>query len=447
MSMKKEHRTSLPRRHSWALAFFLIAYLCAAALAAVPMITSATAAPAPMSQSSKSKPQHKAVFEELFAKPDWEALYTMAGIQDTVFENAATYKAYMEAKVGAQPLTHQEIVTELPNSRRWLVFLGDEKIAAFTMTEDPQWALSGVELFFQRTHSVTIEKQPEHTVYINGVALTDSHTIHTLETIAERHLPEGVHGYLAHWQRVDGLLLQPDIAVLDENGQKVPMEQDPQTGIFRPVRQVQGEMTEAEASTIRKAAITDAKYSAGYLTTTQLKTYFDNTTALYKQITNTARGNQKSNGCSVDEDAIVLSEFYRYNDKLFSVNVKLTLKVTRTDNTIKVYNVDRTYFFRSNADGVYRVIAYTNESAIQSLEQVRLTFAMGEELVTQMADAAAIHLTPPEITPPEGQILVGWATKSDIVDGVITMTVRLLPDGTVLGGLEPMTLYPVFQAA
>ena len=37
----------------------------------------------------------KEVFEKLFSDPDWGALYDMAGVQDTAFENKDAFASYM----------------------------------------------------------------------------------------------------------------------------------------------------------------------------------------------------------------------------------------------------------------------------------------------------------------------------------------------------------------
>lgn len=467
--MKKKPSANPPRRYPWVLVIFLVLYVCVTALAVTALVrTPATAEPAPQTQPNTTpshptnsqptqpqptqpeetlppEPQHQAVFETLFTEPDWEALYALAGIADTVYEDAGAYESYMNARLGDEALTYQEITTDLPDQRRYLVFHGAEKIAAFTMAQTPQWSLSGVELFFQRAISVTVEKQPEHTVYINGVALDDSHTIRTLETTAENYLPEGVHGYRAHWQSVSGLLVQPEITVLDENGQSISMELDTERGIYRPVTEAPAEITEAEAALVRKTAIADAKYAIGALTNSQLKAYFDENSPLYRLLIENPRNLQKYTRSSIDESAMVVYDFCRYSDKLFSAKVKLTQNIIRKDGTLKVYTADKTYFFRLCDDGVYRAIAYTNESATQATQFLRLTFMIEEENVTQMVNSTDTAILLPEVSPPEGQALIGWATKSDVMDGKITMTVRLLPDGTILGGLEPMTLYPIFQ--
>ena len=434
----------------------IIAFFCLYTALVAAVLTSLCCMMTPLRQwlveyeAAQLEHRYGQVFDSLFADPDWKMLYDLAGGQDTRYEDSAAYAAYMEAKVGGGKLTCRETASDLAGVHKYNVYLGEEKVAAFTMTgsagsltEKPQWTLGAVEIFFERTVSVVVEKKPEYTVYINGVALDDSFTIRSTATRAEEYLPEGVHGYRLEQQRIDGLLTQPEVLVLDEHGQAVPMAQDPQSGIY--VMQLSGgaEMTEQEKTAARNAAVADALYSMRKITAAELKKYFDENSQVYKDIVSNPMTIQGHKSSYIDEKSIAVSEFCRYNEGLFSARVKLTLNVIRKDDTVKVYEVDKTYFFGGNDP----VVGYTNEPVLERVEQVRLTFAINaEEQMFFMEAVETDAVTLPEITIPEGKKLAGWATKTDNGNGTVTMTVRLLPTGEVLGTLEPMVLYPVFES-
>lgn len=384
------------------------------------------------------------VFEELFADPDWKKIYELSGTTDTLYEGAEAYAAYMEAKVGSTALTCQEIDTGSSEIHKYNVFLQEEKIADFTLVggakspaDIPRWTLDGVKIFFERTISVMVEKKPEHTVYINGVALDDSFTIRTVATRAEEYLPAGVNGYRLEQQYIDGLLVQPEVLVLDENGETVPVAADAEIGIYT-LPSDETEITESEKILAKNAAIADAKFSMGGLTAAELRQYFDPESQVYSDIVNNPISVQKHKSFSVDEKSIEVGEYCRYSDDLFSANVKLTVKVIRKDDTVKLYPLDKTYFFTRTDGGNYLVSAYTNEPVQEKVEQVRLTF-VADERISFMVDREADTVSVPTM----GEELVGWATKTNDEGGTSTMTVRLLPDGSVLGELEPMILYPV----
>ena len=427
--MKQNTRPTFP----WALAVFLSLFILFSALA-VTSLVAPTPQPAP---EQPSQPDHGALFESLFSQPDWEALYALAGILDTEFETANAFAAYMSAKVGYRLLRYQQVQTEDRSTCRFLVYAGDEKLAAYT-TSGPYWTVDSLELFFQRRVSVTAEVPPEYTVLVNGNPLDDRFTIRTAETKAEGYLPEGLHGYRRKWQTVSGLLVMPQVTAMDKTGNAIPLSQDPETGIFRLPEAAPAQITDAEAAFARQAAMADARYAIADISNAQLREYFDVNSPVYKMLVTNPRNIQKHTSSSIDEDAILLSQYCRYGDGLFSVNVKLTQNIIRTSGTLKAYQLDKTYFI-STLNGQYRVTAYTNEYVTEVTEQVRLTFVTDDGEIVQTVPGDALSVTMPPI---DG--LRGWATRTEDEWGNILLTVRLLPDGTLLGDPEPMTLYPVF---
>ena len=429
----------------WLMAAFLCLYIGLTALAVTAMVPKSQpqTVPTEPTPTAPAEPDAEGIFRSLFEEPDWAALYQRAGEQGTVFEDAEAFSVHMHNLIGETTLSYQEVYTDLPHTHRYLVYADQTKIAIYTVA-GPDWALEDLQLFYQPGVSVTVEACPEYTVYVNGVALDERYTIRTLETLAEQYLPDGLHGYRRKWQRVDHLLAEPEITVLDENGTPVDLERDSETGIYRIVEQSAAQMTETEADLARKAAIADAKYAIGAISGTQLKTYFDENSDLYKMLVTNPRNLQKYTSSSIDEKTMQVSDYVRYSDSLFSVNVKLTQKIIRTTGTLKVYQLDKTYFFTLTDKG-YRVTDYTNEDVTAAVEQIRLTFVCDDAQTSVLVSPGAGKVSVPELTAPEGLGFLGWASRTVAEDGTVTMTIRILPDGTALGLAEPLILYPVYQ--
>ena len=142
-------------------------------------------------QAAQPTTKSQEVFDQLFSHPDWGALYDAAGIEDTPYEGKEQFVSYMENKVGDATLTFKETSAGLSGDKKYLVFLGDEKIASFTLsgqtaaiTDIPDWELGGVELFFDRSETFYIKNADGHTVEVNGVPLDDSHVIQIATTAA-----------------------------------------------------------------------------------------------------------------------------------------------------------------------------------------------------------------------------------------------------------------------
>ncbi len=405
-------------------------------------------------QASQPENKSQEIYTQLFADPDWEALYTLAGVADTAYEGKEAYAAYMEEKIGTDQLTLMETSAGLSGDRKYVIRHGSEKIATFTMSgsEDTSthitaWELGDVELFFTRERSVTVEKTPEQTVYINGVALDHSHTIKTTSTQAEDYLPEGIHGYRREQQSLGGLLIAPTVTVKNADGTEAAVTVDENGTYATAVPEMV--ISEAEQKIAIDAAKAKALYSIRAIGTGELKKHFDPTTQIYKDICNTQVFMQEYTGYRFDESVTAVCDYYRYSDDLFSAHVVLQLNVTRVRGTSKSYDVATTFFFTRQEDGSYRVTDITNLRLQEQQTQVKLTF-MTEVPSYLMVDADAHQLTLPPITPPAGQTLRGWARQEVDETGRTVMTIIFTPNenGTVyLSGsqmLEPMTLYPVF---
>ena len=407
-----------------------------------------------------SQPVYKCeeVFNDLFAEPDWAEIYTLAEVEDTLFEDKEAYAAYMQ-HIDPKDITYLETSAGLTGGKKYIVKHGDEKIATFTLTstEDPetgidQWQFDDIEIFFTRRQTVTVEKLPEYTVYINGVALDNSYTIRTLETTAEAYLPEGIHGYRLEQQLVTNLLTEPEVTVKDAEGNVIPVTKDPETGVYRLSETVM-EATEEEKQLALKAIQAYAKYMIRANGIDAVKACFDTNSEIYDVIRKYEAWTMQSYDSYTFTEP-EYSDFYRYSDDLFSIRIKLQLNVKRTNGSIKPYDLNSTLFLQKQANGKYLAIDMTNAETQKVVERVRLTFMDGENLLSEtMIESDALTLQLPDVTAPEGMVLEGWVIQEDDGNGKITLTVVFHPTESgivnlpVGGKLEPMTLYAHYTEA
>lgn len=408
-----------------------------------------------------SQPNHKRdeIFNELFADPDWEKIYTLAGVQDNAFENSKTYAEHMTALTGDTELTCLETSAGLSGDKKFIIKLGDEKIASFTLTGGAEnetdisaWELGTVEVFFSGAEIVTVEKLPGYTVYINGVALDDSYTVRTVSTAAENYLPDGVHGFRLEQQQVTGLLTAPKVTVKDESGNEVAVKLNGETGIYT-LDIPQNTASTEEKELALNATQAYAKYMIGKVNLSEVQKHFSTSSQFYKTISRSEVGWVQS-GASYDFTEAVYSNYYRYSDTLFSINIDMTLNQTRFDGSVKEYNLNNTMFFQKGSNGKWLVMEATNVDVQQRTEQVRLTFVNGDQVLQSAfvdADTASVKL--PTVTAPEGKVFAGWVTESKDTNGATTLTMVFeatdsteifLPGGTTL---EPMTLIAHFEEA
>ena len=399
------------------------------------------------------------VFDELFGNPDWAQLYRLAGVEDTDFEGVNEYVSYMENKVGGQELNFVETSAGLSGDKKYIVRLGTEKLATFTLTgqgeritDIPDWQLGDVELFFSRNNSIQIKKLENHVAYVNGVPLDDSYTIQIASTKADELLPVGTPSVRTSIQRIDGLLAVPQIVVYDETGtSQVEVVYNPDTDTYE-------EMNDAIViSDEERAAVFGAleAYSGFMINASGSRAgvakYFDGSSSTYSDIIR--MGSElwmnSDNGHEFQNEEIL--GYTKYSDSLFSVRASLNMHVKCKDGTEKDYGVTESMIFIKK-NGNWVCSEMTNADITQPVGQVRLTFcdASGKTISSDFYDTDASMLTTPTIPAPEGKTFSGWSRIDVGEDNTSTWTIVFNPDenGNVyLNGatLEPMTLYPLFE--
>ena len=401
------------------------------------------------------------VFQELFADPDWAALYDLAGAEDSLFEGKDAYVAYMESKMGGNELTYLETSAGLSQDKKYVVQLDGEKVATFTLegeqefiTDIPDWQLGKVELVMTRENAIRIEKMDGHTAYVNGVALDDSYTIQIASTSAEDYLPIGLTGVRMCTQEVTGLMAAPEVTVVDAAGNTKEVTYDEATNTYIEMTE-SNSMPDEHKELALEAVKTYCKWMIEEVNSrATIAKYFDPSSDAYKNIVSVQyeRWMQDHNGYKFTNESV--TGYAMYGDSIFSVRVALSLNVTRTDGTVKEYAFDQALFFNLKDTGSWLCYEMTNVDVSQPRGEVRLTFMDGDEvLTTGFYDTDASTLTAPVLSAPEGKVFSGWVRKSTDENGRTTLTVVFQPDenghvsipeGTVL---EPMTLYALFEDA
>lgn len=394
-------------------------------------------------------------FQLLFADPDWSDLYDRAGIQDTAYEGKEEFVAYMEAKVGDSELTYQETSAGLSGDKKFFVKLGDEVIGYFilddnreTLTAMPDWKLGEVSLNCEYNKSILVQCMDGQTILVNGVALGEEHTIQIGTTLAEKYIPENLHGPRIYTQQLTGLMCEPEVTAVDADGNAVAVSYNADTGMY-----VAQTSVNTPSDDVKTLAYNTAKaYSLRMINQThQMGKYFDTTSESYKAITGTATFMQTWYYRSHKFGEATYSGYYRYSDRMYSIHVDLPMYVTRTDGTVREYNVDHTFFYEKKA-GDWKCTIMTNVDVQEQIGEVRLTFVLDNAVLSSEFFATdASEITAPVITAPEGKEFIGWFRESVDESGNTTMNLVFAPDedGKIAVSddytLEPMTLVALFD--
>ena len=412
-------------------------------------------------EASQPTTRCEEVFQEHFADPDWSELYVLAGISDTVYEGSDAFATWMDAKAAGKELTYVETSAGLSGDKKYVVWLGEEKLATFTledhnesqgMAKVPDWQLGQVSLNYSYSQSVTIESSGDITVYVNGVALTDDQVIQIGTTVAEEYLPAGVHGPRIYTHYLDGLMLEPEITAADAEGNSVEVVYDEAKDMYI-VRTEENTIPDDQYERVLDTAKTYALRMIEKASAKKLGEYFDTKSESYKTIISIDPWMQEWFFSGYEWGDEIISGYYRHSDDLFSVHVELSMFVTRTDDTVKEYKVDHSFFFELQS-GKWKCINMTNVDIRQQTASVRLTFKTGDAVIfTNIYPQDTASIQPPVVTAPEGKIFDGWYRQDVAEDGSIQYTLVFAPDETGIINLpagtklEPMILYALFVDA
>ena len=410
-----------------------------------------------------AQPTYKSqeIFETLFSDPDWDSLYDITNVQNAAYGSKDDFIRYMENSVGESDLTYVETSTGLSHDKKFIVRLGNEKIATFTLinhnqsvsqTEIADWQLGSLEFFVQYNESYYIKKLDGHTVYVNDSPLDDSFTVRISTTNSEGYLPEGVTGIRVCTQQITGLAGKPNVRIVDIAGNEMKVAYDESTHTFTEQSEVNS-ISDTERDLAIDAVKTYALYMINRAGEGDIAEYFLRGSDAYNAITDTERGfvQDAASREFVNES---VSNYCRYSDNLFSVRVSVTLNQYRSSGTVKESFIEQSLFFEKQSNGKWMCYNMTAVDVSTPVERVRLIF-MNDDVVldSDFYDSEINTLICPLVSAPDGKVFTGWMVEETDENGQSIMNIIFQPDenGVVAipagATLEPMTLYPYFDDA
>ena len=399
----------------------------------------------------------EAYFQAYFENPNWGALYDNSVTKGTDLEGKEAYVSHMQEKVGTNELTYQETSAGMSGNKKYYVKLGDEKIASFTLKgntdriTDTTWTLGEIELIFKYDNSYRIQLQEGHKAFVNGMELDESYTIMKASTVASDFLPEGTNGIRMWTQEINNLMGKPKVSVVSENGEEMPLIYDEASKTFVEQTKANSISEDQRAAAIGAAEVY-GKYMISQANRGELAKYFDASSEIYTTIRTSEKIVQKSFFKSFDFGEEIVDDFCMYSDDLFSAHVHVVMNVTRTDGTVKPYDIDTNFFFSRQGTGKWLAYDMTNEPVLEPVGQVRLTFMNGsEQLATGFYDTDAAEIDTPLVAVPEGKVFSGWTRETAGEGGQKVLEVMFTPDETgpvvlpAKNTLEPMVLTALFE--
>lgn len=400
------------------------------------------------------------VFDDLFADPDWKELYDLAGMEDGSYEGADAFAAFMEAKVGDADLSLLETSAGLSGDKKYVVWLGEEKLATFTledhnesqgMAKVPDWQLGKVEFFLEGQERFRILMTEGNTAYVNGIALTDEQLVARRTSRADEYLPTFAPKQKLQILEVAGMLTVPTVEIRDAQGQALTVTYDAETGTFSQEMAAE-ELPEERQTLALKALETYALYMSGKATRGEVAKYFDKNSETYASIME-ADLNWVQKGSDYTFTDKSVTDYRTHGEEIFSVRVSVDLNITRKeDGSVKTTDITQSMFFAKNSSGDWVCYEMTAVDSGEWIEEVRLVFLSDGQVISDtFVDAGSSSVTCPLVSVPEGKTFKGWTVEEKDETGRTVLRLVFTPDENGLvplssgSVLTPMTLSPLFE--
>lgn len=304
----------------------------------------------------KALPKYEAeqIFNEYYSPVRFDALYEKEGIEGiSPFETKNDFIEYMENVTKDKEVTYREVSAGLGDDKKYCIYADGEKFSEFFITkkqspEDPSdtWELKSVKTFFKTEQSVSVQTLKTSKLYLNGIEVpSENITQDDIETATVKHMPEGVSGIYHRTYKIDGLLLKPDLKVIDRNGKESTLVFDEESQMY--VEQIgYDEFDDTKKTLLENAVQTYAKYMTLDSSLYNVRKYFDSKSQTYTYI-RTADTWCYTPHIGYEFKDIEFSELYQYDENTFSARYKCNHYVYRTKNDHFLFPLDLTLYFKN----------------------------------------------------------------------------------------------------
>jgi hypothetical protein len=333
------------------------------------------------------------VFDTYFKRIDYDLLLKAAdrgdGADLTEFETKEDLITYLKSMYSGKDITYYSISTGAAgtatisldikdigkyfvdqfNSRgdiKYIVKAGEDKIAEFTLVHSEseakksksgfkQYELGDIELFFFPHESVTVKLPKSSTLTVNGIKVSEKYRLADVyeEDENNKRLPDGIEGIVYVAYTVDKLYLKPEIAVTDKDGKSIELEYIENDNYYSAGFIYDDSLAAQYSAYVINAIENYAAYMQMDGARADFIDYYDTDSDLWKNIISTENYFVLDHNSYSFKDQKA-TEFYRYNDDVFSCRVSMTHLLHRWAREDYVDYIDMTLFLR-NVNGKYLI--------------------------------------------------------------------------------------------
>lgn len=307
------------------------------------------------------------IFEKYYKSGDFSLLASRCS-EDNPFESAEAVRAYLTEHYAGADMVCTSGASK-GGAPTYIVKVGEYKISSFTLKESEKKTARGWEMYeegdfevYYDTEKLTLIAPTGYSASVNGIALGDSYAAEKGISGPEAPLlPEGIEGVKYVRYELEGLIVDPDIAVVSPEGRSVPVSYEEKDAAYHAYP-LFDEALEAEQKEYVLGAIT--RYALMMMNDEywgNVEKYFDPESAIYLD----AQDVSKYTWFQIDHDTHAVedetvSQFLRYSDDVFTCRVKFTVVLTKGTQTFRDF-FDSTVIWR-NVGGTWKICGMINNA-------------------------------------------------------------------------------------
>lgn len=317
----------------------------------------------------KTRPKHAAakVFNDYFVSADLGALLATYLPERLEFESRESINSGFSKGYDTSKLNYFSVSSGDDGSEKYVVSLDNLRIAYFTLSPTGKSAgfgfkhcvLSDVEFFLADHSDITVKVPKGNTLRINGIDVAERYISNAdIKSASCQYMPEGVSGIMYDEYTVSGLLFEPVITVVAENGTELPVSYNEAEHSYTVPIVYNDELAAEQTDYIIKAAREYTKYLSNDAGFGAISVYLDRSSDIYNRVRSIeVNWVRDHNGYKISDETA--TEFYKYAEGVFSCRVTLKETLSRPGYSDHVEYIDVTFYLR-RVDGKYLIYEIVN---------------------------------------------------------------------------------------
>lgn len=325
-----------------------------------------------------SQPIHfaQAVFDQYFQKEDFTAALEKAGYTTGEFETLADASRKLKEMQEGKDLSfysasamdgkaqYNVVLTEKGETEETSTDGGkgiaSTKIASlyFTrQTEADSWGFAGydlekMEMFVPATRTLTVVLPSTSTLKVNGVEVSKDFVTEEEAHAFNEYLPKGVEGITLCTYKIDSLIFDPDLEVIDAQGQAQTLTRDEESGNMTAQLNYNSQAKEKLGQRILSGMKEYAKYIQNDGSIGKVAQYFDTTSMFYRNIAlNPGAFVWDHNGFEFKNESV--DDFYQFDENTVCCHVSFDQVLKKTGREDYVDVLDMIVFAKRRGNQFY----------------------------------------------------------------------------------------------